>query len=70
MLGGGGLPWHVAKTVAGLAAGALGAWIRHGPHRQDDALDGLTARPFRILILLLRSLPTAGRPVLPSVTTC
>src|SRR5262245_41997447 len=26
MLGGGGLPWHVAKTAGGLAAGGLGAW--------------------------------------------
>jgi len=37
MLDGGGLLWRAVKTVAGLAAGGLGAWIRHGPHRQDDA---------------------------------
>ena len=40
MIGGAGLPWRAAKTVAGLAAGGLGAWIRHGPHRQDDASRG------------------------------
>jgi len=37
VIGGGGLPWRAAKTMAGLAAGGLGAWIRHGPHRPDDA---------------------------------
>ena len=35
-LGGGGLPGQTVKTIAGLAAGALGAWIRYSPsgHRQ------------------------------------
>ncbi|MGN6677263.1 MAG: hypothetical protein ACTHKL_05710 [Streptosporangiaceae bacterium] len=28
---GGGLGWRAAKTAAGMAAGGLGAWIRHGP---------------------------------------
>jgi hypothetical protein len=40
MIGGVGLPWRAAKTVAGLAVGGLGAWIRHGPHRHDDASRG------------------------------
>jgi hypothetical protein len=35
-LGGGRLAGSAAKTVAGLAAGALGAWIKHGPQRQGD----------------------------------
>src|SRR5215469_214920 len=40
MFGRVGLPWRAAKTAAGLAAGGVGAWIRHGPHRQDDASRG------------------------------
>ena len=45
MLGGGGLPWRVAKTAAGLAAGGLGAWIRHGPQRQGETPDGPDSAP-------------------------
>jgi hypothetical protein len=39
-LGGGGLAWSAAKAAAGLAAGGLGAWIRHGPQRQSETPDG------------------------------
>ncbi len=45
MLGGVGLPGRVAKTVAGLAAGGLGAWIRHGPQRQGATLYGPDSAP-------------------------
>src|SRR5262249_36340149 len=45
MLGGGGLPWHVAKTVAGLAAGGLGAGVRHGPQRGGRRADGPDSAP-------------------------
>ena len=33
---GGRLAGHVVKTVAGLAAGGLGAWIRHGPQLHGE----------------------------------
>jgi hypothetical protein len=47
---GGGLPWRAAKTAGGLAAGGLGAWIRHGPKpadqtAPDDSLDIFPAIP-------------------------
>jgi hypothetical protein len=71
MLGGGGLPWLVAKTAAGLAAGGLGAWTRHGPSGRARRRMGRTPpRPFQIQILLLQCRQTAGRLVLPSPTRC
>jgi hypothetical protein len=46
-LGAGGPAWWASKTAAGLAAGALGAWIRYSPvgHGADPAADAQAAIP-------------------------
>jgi hypothetical protein len=37
VFGSGNLGWRAAKTAAGLVAGGLGVWARHGPRRTDQS---------------------------------
>jgi hypothetical protein len=40
VFGSGNLGWRAVKTAAGLAAGGLGLWARHGPKRPDQSPPG------------------------------
>ncbi len=67
-LSGGGLAWQAVKTVGGLAAGGLGAWIRYSPsgHRRSGTPDMVEAIPADDPA---PGLSADGRPSGPAVST-